>query len=434
MSGISTLWLIAAASATVPVELPPEQPAAAWAELLRAADMAPGPAAGFPAVHIEAGTRGWTLLVRDSSGAEHRVTVSPPTDEATREDLVWLAASLLRPVVPPDGLASAQPEPEPPQPEPPQPEPPTPSPEPPAPSTEHRVPSPEPPAPSPEPTAPSPEPPAPSPEPTETTKTTETTEPTETTETTEPRVPRPPPPPPPPPAPPPPPQKAPPPPDPPAPTPEPTETTPTPETTEPTEATETTEPRVPSPEPPLPVPGSTVTAPVSAPRPHPTLFLAARIGAAGRPSIAPTLASGASIGLRSHRDWRLAATVQIGPSGVTLVHDQRIAVSSWELGLALDSPRLLALGPRLGVQGGASQRGFEAEGERLQQGWVPTAALALTQPVLLTEHWSLEPRLAVARDLRITTYELPDGIQQDHPTWAFQGGLGLCWTAAGQTE
>ncbi len=378
MSGISTLWLIAAASATVPVELPPEQPAAAWAELLRAADMAPGPAAGFPAVHIEAGTRTWTLLVRDSSGAEHRVTVSPPTDEATREDLVWLAASLLRPVVPPDGLASAQPEPEPPQPEPPQPEPPTPSPEPPAPSTEPRVPSPEPPAPSPEPTAPSPEPPAPSPEPTETTKTTETTEPTETTETTE--------------------------------------------------------PRVPSPEPPLPVPESTATAPESAPRPHPTLFLAARIGAAGRPSIAPTLASGASIGLRSHRDWRLAATAQIGPSGVTLVHDQRIAVSSWELGLALDSPRLLALGPRLGVQGGASQRGFEAEGERLQQGWVPTAALALTQPVLLTEHWSLEPRLAVARDLRITTYELPDGIQQDHPTWAFQGGLGLCWTAAGQTE
>jgi hypothetical protein len=163
-------------------------------------------------------------------------------------------------------------------------------------------------------------------------------------------------------------------------------------------------------------------------------FLTARLGAAGRSSIAPTLATGATLGLQSSRGWRLAAQAQLGPASTTLVTDQIIAVSTWELGLGLDTPRLLALGPRLGIHGGASQRSFDHQGETLQQGWVPLAGLTLTQPVGLGGGWSLEPCFSAARDLRITTYELPDGTQQDHPAWAFQGALGLSWTASGNKE
>ena len=478
MVPIVMLWLLGAAGATVPVELPPEQAPAAWAELLRATDMAPGSAEGFPAVRLEAGVTTWTLLVRDSTGAEHRVSVPPPTDDAAREDLVWLATSLLHPLTPPDALAAAEPnageeltsprtsshtDPEPPTPSP---EPssaalPAPSPEP--PSTAPPAPSTAPPAPSPEPPAPSPEPPAPTPEPNgPTARLVFTPSPATPAPTTMPATPRR--------------VRS------PAPTATsnvgegsiPSRTAPLPDppaesnvgeeftssrpqpsldpTANSTVGEEFTSSR---PQPSLdPTANSTVgeeftssrppqapetTAPHTEPEPEPprrptTPFLTAQLGAAGRPTIAPTLAAGATLGLQSPRGWRVAATAQLGPSSTTLVANQRIAVSTWELALGLHTPRLLALGPHLGIHGGASQRAFETEGETLQQGWVPLAGLTLTQPVALGAGWSLEPRATASRDLRITTYELPDGTQQDHPTWALQGALGLSWTASSHKE
>ena len=90
------LWIIAtlpAAQAAVPVELPAGQPIEEWLGLLTAADMEPGPMQGTPAIRLQAGEEQWTLVVRDTAGAEHRLSVPPPHNEAGREPIPTLALS-----------------------------------------------------------------------------------------------------------------------------------------------------------------------------------------------------------------------------------------------------------------------------------------------------------------------------------------------------
>ncbi len=70
-------------------------------------DMEAGECRGPSWIHLEDVGRHWVLQVRDSGGEVHIVTVPPPRDEAGREDLIWLAISLLQPVGPADALIEA---------------------------------------------------------------------------------------------------------------------------------------------------------------------------------------------------------------------------------------------------------------------------------------------------------------------------------------
>jgi hypothetical protein len=204
-SVLATLLLMAVLlTGLTPVELPSSEDPADWEAALEMAGLTAGPPASGPWVRLRLADAGWLLQVRDRDGALHEVQVDAPTSSEQREDLLWLAVSLLHPSKtapppepkpevrrsPPPITLDRDPEPEPePVPEPltppPPPPPPEPEPEPvaevvepepePEPVAEVVEPEPEPVAevvePEPEPVAevvepePEPEPPLPEPEP-----------------------------------------------------------------------------------------------------------------------------------------------------------------------------------------------------------------------------------------------------------------------------
>lgn len=90
------LWSLSVAFA-VPLLLPPTEDASGWAE--------PAAMAGFELdveksaswAQLEAGDGTWTLVVRDELGDERRIEIAEPATQADREELVFLASSLLTP-------------------------------------------------------------------------------------------------------------------------------------------------------------------------------------------------------------------------------------------------------------------------------------------------------------------------------------------------
>ncbi len=105
------LALVGAAAAAVPVQLPPGESAAAWAEPLAMAGLVVGSASGGANVQIRSAASGWVLVVRSADGRVHEVPVSPATTDAAREDIGWLASSLLDGVSVPSGPAPVAPPP-----------------------------------------------------------------------------------------------------------------------------------------------------------------------------------------------------------------------------------------------------------------------------------------------------------------------------------
>jgi len=95
-------WIVGVpASAAVPVVLPRGERADDWLEPLAMAGLEPGPPGDGQWI-IVAETEGhWWLVVSTKEGAVVRTEVTPPASTAAREELAFLAASLLRTVAPP---------------------------------------------------------------------------------------------------------------------------------------------------------------------------------------------------------------------------------------------------------------------------------------------------------------------------------------------
>lgn len=91
------LLLVAAALAAVPVLLPAGEDPALWRKPLSLAGLEPG--AATAGAHVELKDEGsrWRLRVLDSSGLLRETTVAEPSTAEAREDIAWLAASLLKP-------------------------------------------------------------------------------------------------------------------------------------------------------------------------------------------------------------------------------------------------------------------------------------------------------------------------------------------------
>ena len=104
-AGLALLWGLGpvAAWAGVPFSLPPTEDPGAWRSALALAasldPSAPRTSTG-PSVEIQETARPatWRLRVRDTAGVLHEVEVVRPSDAQGREDIVALAASLLRPL------------------------------------------------------------------------------------------------------------------------------------------------------------------------------------------------------------------------------------------------------------------------------------------------------------------------------------------------
>jgi hypothetical protein len=92
---ILALGLTRAALAATPVSLPPGENPANWAEALELAKLAAGPPGNGAWVQIENHGDTWLLRVRDGNGKIEETAVPPPTTQQEREDLLWLARSLL---------------------------------------------------------------------------------------------------------------------------------------------------------------------------------------------------------------------------------------------------------------------------------------------------------------------------------------------------
>lgn len=84
-------------SGVTPVELPPTEDPADWEAALAMGGLVAGQAVGGAWVRVEAADDCWTLEVMDRGGALHEVRVRAPASEQEREDIVWLAVSLLHP-------------------------------------------------------------------------------------------------------------------------------------------------------------------------------------------------------------------------------------------------------------------------------------------------------------------------------------------------
>jgi len=97
------------AAAGVPVRLPATERAVEWAEPLALAGLGLGAPGEGPWVELVAGGAQWTLRVRDRAGTLHEAVVPAPRTPQQREDLAFLAASLLEPM-------AARPAPKPPPP------------------------------------------------------------------------------------------------------------------------------------------------------------------------------------------------------------------------------------------------------------------------------------------------------------------------------
>ncbi len=90
---LAPAWALAA----VPLVLPSGEVAADWERLAAMGGLDPVPAAegAGPRVIIVADGGRWRVEARDARGAVRVVHVAPPRTEAEREDLVWVAQSLL---------------------------------------------------------------------------------------------------------------------------------------------------------------------------------------------------------------------------------------------------------------------------------------------------------------------------------------------------
>ena len=95
------MWfLLATAAAGTPliVELPPDQPAAEWAECLALAGLVSGKRGESPWVEIIDGGDTWTVRAHGPGQPVRELTVAEPRVPNAREDVAILAASLLRPM------------------------------------------------------------------------------------------------------------------------------------------------------------------------------------------------------------------------------------------------------------------------------------------------------------------------------------------------
>jgi len=105
------LWLwpcVSAAAAGVPVVLPRGELEEDWVEPLALAGLEPGPPRDGPWIIVAETDGRWWMVVRSAQGAVVRTEVDPPTSPAAREELAFLAASLLRTVAP--AVAASVPE------------------------------------------------------------------------------------------------------------------------------------------------------------------------------------------------------------------------------------------------------------------------------------------------------------------------------------
>lgn len=90
------LW-VAAALAAVPVQLPATEDPSAWVRPLALAGLVVSDVhAGAYVEFLDEGTR-WRLRAHDRGGAVREATVPAPTSTHAREDVAWLAASLIQP-------------------------------------------------------------------------------------------------------------------------------------------------------------------------------------------------------------------------------------------------------------------------------------------------------------------------------------------------
>ncbi len=88
----------------IPFDLPETEDSSAWTPVLELGGFEPGeyPEAG-PAVALDSGEP-WMLRVRDDLGHERSAPVEAPLNTDEREDIVWLAKSLLQPELTTDPL------------------------------------------------------------------------------------------------------------------------------------------------------------------------------------------------------------------------------------------------------------------------------------------------------------------------------------------
>ncbi|MFH1464165.1 MAG: hypothetical protein ABIO70_07250, partial [Pseudomonadota bacterium] len=156
----------------------------------------------------------------------------------------------------------------------------------------------------------------------------------------------------------------------------------------------------------------------------PALTLA--LGAVTRRDSALGLDMGIAAGLRAGA-WRPEVWLRLRPTATFTLGDTRVEVSTVDLGLGLQAPRLGPRGPHPGLVLGLSRRSFSQDATRIASGWSPTLGLSLAQPMRLGVGWSLAPTLAGARDLRRVAYRWPDGATLDHPAWELSAGLALRW-------
>ncbi len=88
--------LQARADPGIPFTLPPEEDQASWLLPLRQGGMFAGPAADGPWGRLDRVGSSCQLVVRDRCGEIRRAPVECPESEGQREDVVWLAQSLLQ--------------------------------------------------------------------------------------------------------------------------------------------------------------------------------------------------------------------------------------------------------------------------------------------------------------------------------------------------
>ncbi|MFZ5481797.1 MAG: hypothetical protein ACOZNI_33860, partial [Myxococcota bacterium] len=92
----AALWSSDAAAA-IPVALPLSESPATWEQALALGGFTVGTAQSGPQVSLANQGEYWLLRVRDANGKVQEVNVLPPVTQQDREDIVWLAMSLLKP-------------------------------------------------------------------------------------------------------------------------------------------------------------------------------------------------------------------------------------------------------------------------------------------------------------------------------------------------
>lgn len=90
-----------AGATAVPIFLPPNEDPLAWETVLDVAGLEIGRPGEGPYIVVTDIGASWILLVRARDGTIQRVETSPPRQDEDREELAFLAASLLEPAKPP---------------------------------------------------------------------------------------------------------------------------------------------------------------------------------------------------------------------------------------------------------------------------------------------------------------------------------------------